>query len=733
MSSGPELRLIFALHNHQPIGNFDRVYAAAYKDSYLPFLDVLEDYPDVPFVLHTSGPLLEWLVENRPEYVARVRALAEAGRVEILGGGYYEPILTMIPRRDRVGQVRDYSAFLSETFGVEVRGAWVAERVWEQNLASSLAVAGVEYTVLDDCHFHRAGLPDESLDGYYLTEDEGRLLKVFPGSERLRYLTPFHEPHECYEHLRRLADRRPGATVVCADDGEKFGSWPGTAEHVYRRGWLRRFCDLLSGNRHWLRTTTLAEAVDATLPLGKVYLPDGSYREMTEWALTTTRLLEYRQARKAGAGEPAADRLRPFAHAGGSWRNFKAKYPESDAMYCRMLGISRRLSALEDGDGADPDYLEAARRDLYKGQCNCAYWHGSFGGLYLPHLRAAVYRHLIAAEVALDEAEGLEGPRVSLDVADFNLDDRQEARLANDHLTAFVRPADGGQLDELDVRRALVNVLATLDRRPEPYHVAIAEAGTGAAVGADPGEGPVVWKQAGLDRLIRYDRHPRKALVDHFWPADLTLDRLLDGPDVELGDFVRGAYLARVRREPGRVVLAMERTGRAGPHRVRVEKTVTLEAGLPALLVHYRLEGLPEGRPIHFGVECNVASMAGNADGRSYLDASGLRIGPLDARLDRRGQTGLTLTDSWLDLSVALRWSEPAALWCHPVETVSRSEGGFEAVYQSSAVIPHWLVTADASGLWEVRIEWVVGPAVSPREEPVAGRARLVAVLDAET
>ncbi len=151
------VRLILALHNHQPVGNFDGVFASSYRDSYLPFLEVMEEYPTIPFALHTSGPLLEWLVEHRPEYVARVRQLVEAGRVEILGGGFFEPILTMIPHRDRVGQIRDYTRFLGETFGTEVRGAWLAERVWEQQLVTRLVEAGVEYTVLDDFHFQRAG------------------------------------------------------------------------------------------------------------------------------------------------------------------------------------------------------------------------------------------------------------------------------------------------------------------------------------------------------------------------------------------------------------------------------------------------------------------------------------------------------------------------------------------------------------------------------------------------
>src|SRR6476619_6252731 len=92
----PSVRLILALHNHQPVGNFEGVFESSYQMAYLPFLDVLEGYPDIRFSLHTSGPLMEWLVDRHPEYVDRVRALVGAGRVDILGGGFTEPILAMI-------------------------------------------------------------------------------------------------------------------------------------------------------------------------------------------------------------------------------------------------------------------------------------------------------------------------------------------------------------------------------------------------------------------------------------------------------------------------------------------------------------------------------------------------------------------------------------------------------------------------------------------------------------
>jgi 4-alpha-glucanotransferase len=710
-----QVRLILALHNHQPVGNFDGVFEEAYRTSYQPFLAVLENYPEIPFALHTSGPLLEWLVDRHPEYIARLRALVEAGRVEILGGGFFEPILTMIPERDRIGQIQAFSAYLRELFGTQVRGMWVAERVWEQQLVRAIVDAGIEYTVLDDFHFERAGCSDADVFGYHLTEDDGRLLKIFPAAEKLRYSIPFQEPHETYQYLKNLAATRPGSTVVFADDGEKFGSWPKTFDHVYTHGWLIHFCDMLRANRDWIETTTFARAVDSSLPLGKVFLPDSSYREMTEWVLPAESLRAFRHGAERLASVADSAEIRRFYRAGGFWRNFKARYPECDEMYARMLGVSSRLEAVARNPKADPDYLEIARQELYRGQCNCPYWHGSFGGLYLPHLRNAIYRSLITAHNALDDAEERTGPRALIEVGDFNLDARQEVRLENDRLIAWVRPARGGHIYELDVRESATNLLATLDRRPEAYHAdilaAAAARSNGQSGSAHQGQGntssgPITFKQPGLDHLLVYDRYPRKALVDHFYPLDVSLDDLIAGREVELGDFVLGTYLAKVQREQKRVAVVMERPGRVDGHPIRIKKTIELLAGEPGLSVSYELDDLPAGVCFHFGVEINLAAMAGHAPDRFYSDSAGVKLGMLDERIDLPHTSGVTATDQWLDLEVGITWSQAASLWCYPIETVSQSDGGIEGVYQSSAVVPHWHVTADEHGRWDVRLTW---------------------------
>ncbi|RPI80934.1 MAG: alpha-amylase, partial [Planctomycetaceae bacterium] len=213
------VRLVLALHNHQPIGNFDGVFEAAYQESYAPFLDMLAEFPEVPISLHTSGSLLEWLLAHHPEYIDRVRTLVERGQVEIVGGPFYEPILATIPRRDRIGQITAYSRFLEERFGVAVRGMWIPERVWEQAFVGDITQAGIEYTILDDFHFRAAGWTSEQLTNFFLTEDDGQVLRVFPGSERLRYLMPFAAPGETIEYCRSIAETAPGSVLLFGDDG----------------------------------------------------------------------------------------------------------------------------------------------------------------------------------------------------------------------------------------------------------------------------------------------------------------------------------------------------------------------------------------------------------------------------------------------------------------------------------------------------------------------------------
>ena len=304
------ISLALALHNHQPVGNFGWVFAEVFEKAYEPMVDALERHPGVRLSLHYTGPLLQWLIAERGDTVARLRTLVDRDQVEILGGGYFEPVLASLPERDRIGQLRRMADELEGLFGRRPRGAWLAERVWEPDLPTSLVAAGYEWTVLDDAHFRAAAIPEEDLWGPYTTEDQGHLLRVFGTEQGLRYRIPFRDVEDVIEYLRSHATETGDRVGVMGDDGEKFGAWPTTWEHCWgERRWVDRFFTALEANADWLTTTTPSAWLAEHPPIGRVYIPTGSRSKRRDHRIARHEALEPDAARDRHLGERLHHRL----------------------------------------------------------------------------------------------------------------------------------------------------------------------------------------------------------------------------------------------------------------------------------------------------------------------------------------------------------------------------------------------------------------------------------------
>ena len=657
---------ILALHNHQPVGNLPEVFAAAFKDAYAPFIEILRRYPSLKVVLHYSGSLLDWIEKNEPSFLISLRELVEKGQVEIMGGGFYEPILPIIPDSDKKGQILKLSRYLESRLGTEVNGIWLAERIWEPHLARPLHEAGIRYVVVDDAHFQEIGMKSEELLGYYITEEEGCPLNIFPISEKLRYLIPFEKIEETEEFLGSLASQSPGSLAVLADDGEKFGVWPGTHKHVYEEGWLEKFLQMLADNEDWIKTTTFSEYMKSYPPRGRVYLPAASYREMKQWA-------------------------------GGYWRNFLVRYPESNRMHKKMLAVRKRLPQV-----TRKKSRQKARDLIWAAQCNCAYWHGVFGGLYLNFLRAAVYGNLIKAENIIVRELHSRDNWLEIKVADRDYDGFQEIILNNEYYGLLLSPYLGGSLWDLSYRPAAVNLLDTLTRRKEPYHDDLLkqeiikndgnEPADDGSNGAKTIHKGFAVKEDGLRDFLIYDRYPRGALLDHFLPLETDLDAFSKGAFTEIGDFLLQPYNTEIEHSRGKVSVSFQRKGAVDKGELLLRKKIALKASSQSIKIEYNLRNTGEAElPFRFGSEFNLAFLSGNSPDR-YYHIPGRTLD--EAHLAGRGEEAeveeLIIFDEGRKLEVVLRFSPAARVWRFPVETVSQSEGGLERVYQQSVIVPNW-------------------------------------------
>lgn len=690
--------LLLALHNHQPVGNFDSVFEECYERSYLPVLETWRDFHDIPFSIHNSGVLWDWIAEHRPYYMELARILSMSGQMELLTGGYYEPILAAIPDEDKIGQVRKLTGFLHDRFRTTPETLWLTERVWEPALPAPLAAAGVKAVLVDDEHFHAAGVAHSELAGHFMTEEAGASVAVFPILKELRYLIPFRPPGETIEFLRGWASEGGDRLAVLGDDGEKFGVWPDTYKTVFEEGWLRRFLELLRENREWLHVTTPSRWMREKPSRGLVYLPTASYAEMGEWALPTRAQQAFVDVRHREEHDPAGS---PFVR-GGFWRNFLSKYPESNRMHKRALDLSRRIREVPEPQQREP--LDA----LWQAQCNCAYWHGVFGGLYLPHLRDAVHRRLLRAETLLMEARGLEMGARELDL--FG-DEGRAWMLFNPHLSLGISPRQGGMLFEWGDRRTGHDFGNTLGRRAEGYHSRLEHAGEAGAGGEHAGSihDRVKTKEHGLEKLLAEDPLPRASFLDHVFPPGVT------GPAARLHlatgpfDFAGRPYEADLEWDRDRVILELKRD--AGPAawagaRVRITKVYTLLRDYHAFEVIYRVQHL-SGPAVDagFGVEWNVTFLTASAMDR-WMDFGG-RGGRVGMGHDGAFESveGFKLGDEWLDLAFEVEVEPAASVWTWPVETVSLSEDGFERNYQGTCILHHWPLVLEEGGMREFRFE----------------------------
>jgi alpha-amylase len=181
----------------------------------------------------------------------------------------------------------------------------------------------------------------------------------------------------------------------------------------------------------------------------------------------------------------------------------------------------------------------------------------------------------------------------------------------------------------------------------------------------------------------------------------------------ERGDFLNRAYETRLRRNPDRAQVQLTAQGPACGAQIKITKGITLEAGSSTLEIAYLLEGLPLDRPVRFAIEFNFAGLPSGADDRYFYAEDRRRLGQLGKQLDLTDVQEIGLIDEWLGIDVGLNFSRPAGLWAFPVETVSMSEGGFEAVHQSVVVQPHWLVQADSSGRWSLTMNLQIDTALA--------------------
>ncbi len=648
-------RVIIGTHNHLPLGRSEEAAERLYQESLKPFLAVLYRYPGFPVTLHYSGILMEWLEESHPELLTLLEEMVGRGQVEVLGGGYYDPILPLIPTNDKLGQLEKMTTWLRVRFETRPRGCWIVEKIWEQSLASVLRASGMDYTFVDDSQFAIAGIDGDDLYMPFITEDQGKIISLLPVSERMSELAAQGDPSAAVAFLRSVPGSggpgKAGPVAVLMEDGAT------AAGGLLRNGWLESFIRLAEDNADWLEPTTPGLYLRDNPPARRVFIPSSSSLEIMRRALPPSRREAFESARARANGSSANRRFL----VGGHFRDFLSRYPEAWLMYAKMMNTHVLVNQVR----GDKYKKKAAQNELWKGQSHHAYWNSASGGIYENELRKAVYRSLIEAE-KITRATEIFAP--SILSVDYDMDNRTEYLYQGSELNAYIHTL-GGALFELDFLPASWNYLDTMIERDEGAH-----------------------------------SYERKAFLDHFFPEGASLVAFQSGRLTEAGDFLSCPYeMAELNRALPELLMRRDGTVTVNgvPQPLGVEKRFVFRPR--SIDVYYRLTSPgPADLTVTFGVEINVSLAARSAEnGRLFLLDEDRKTEISSDAAEMDGVQGLLVHDVRNEVSVTLSSVRAFRCWSVPLETLSGDGESERCDFQSHCFLPLWEVQLAAGEAWE--------------------------------
>jgi alpha-amylase len=645
---------------------------ACCRNGYLPLLRAMERAAPVKFHLSYSGPVLEHLAARVPEYLELLEKMVRCGQVEILAAAHYEPILADLEEEDRAAHIEASLAWWQARLGIRPRGLWLAEGVWEDSLAGTLHRAGITHTLLAKERFIQAGIAPGRVQGYFTTDYHGRVCRIFPVEEALQRLMPFGQVEDLVQYLRRQAGRGD-AVLTFADNAERWGVWEGTEERVLRSGHADQLFAALRDNADWVQTWHFSEVLDRLPSSGRCSLPPGVSKELGIWSLPDEARNAFQQARQNLEVRFDADQFLPYFRV-GSWGGFRVRYREANWMH--QFG---RFMAQRARQAAKAEVRERALRWLHEAQCNTAYWYGTSGGIYAPHLREAVWLRLLQARALTAPAEP------ALIQEDIDADGLPEILAETGDAAAWVLPAAGGGL-AFWTRGALpCNVLNIMTR-----HLESTQGRADRTIQGRDAQGDEV------------DRRDRAGFLDLFLKRQTTAEELAAGRSADLGDFYGRPWrvLESSAEEDGALRVVMERAAAVVVGHavlVRMRKTLTLapDGGL-TLSWEIANEGNVPLHTVH-GVEVGFGftgaeAMLGSAEHRRPAGQAWYQGQARDLWM-ASGPTGL---------GVRLEWQEPGPLWSYPLNV---TQGDGRAVFQGQAIVVGHLVDLEpgASCAWNLR------------------------------
>lgn len=403
MKKDKKINLILGSHAHVPSGSDESEFERVYENKLRPFIINLFRHENIQAVLHYSGVLLHWVERTHPEFFMLIEDMVSRKQVEILSGGFYEPMLALISSQDRIGQIELLTTYLRKHFGKRPLGCWIPGMVWEQHLASSLSSCDMDYTFLSLDQFSQAGVKDDELYLPVISEDQGKVITIFPVSRLIEKDLGEKSFSHVFTMLKKKMDKENfpfNEKIICVFP-EKISA---SADESPDMAW----------NRFFEEVSLSANFVETALPV-KVYKNRKNHIKAT------------------------FQNSSAFQN-GFSPRGFIIERCEANGIYAKMVFINVLINQLK----GDKSRKQNAREELWKAQDSVFFTPEK--GCERHELRKAAYSSLLRAE-RLSREKGKFNQ--SIIQYDFDFDGVIEYLIQDEIINCYIQQKGAG-IFELD-------------------------------------------------------------------------------------------------------------------------------------------------------------------------------------------------------------------------------------------------------------------------------------------
>lgn len=369
----------------------------AYQTTYRPFIKSLYKAKHLKCVLYIPGNLLAWLEKNHPEYIQVTKSIIAQKRLELLGGGYYDPLFSLIPRTDCIEQIEYSSTLISKLYNKRPQGVWLNRLYWEQSYVSILNACDIKYIFLKDSDRTDYNPADINCESPITTEEFGKIIRILPLNSRLFDVWRLGKPRKFIAHIQEYVQARAHRSqyiIALIDDTDP--PMPIAA--------IDRCISVLKQNVNWLETIRPTEILPDQVPLKtKYFYSRGIY----------------------------------------TVKSTLVNYSEQSLLYAKMQYTHKTVNQIR----GDKFRKRLARELLLQSQNHYGYWEANSSISDLAMQQKKSYRLLIEAEqIAHQHQKNFRPGIVSFD---YDFDGIPEYLYQSGQINAYVHRI-GGALFELD-------------------------------------------------------------------------------------------------------------------------------------------------------------------------------------------------------------------------------------------------------------------------------------------